>query len=62
MSFKQVVRVESSNLTSVVKNVKEFMAYLDARKVTYLDWTVFQVSNEWLKAFEETQPQGRLDM
>lgn len=62
MAFKRPVRVESSNLTSVVRNIKKFVTYLDTRKVTYLNWTIFQTSDEWVKAFEETQPQGRLDM
>lgn len=62
MSFKQVVRIESSNLTSVVRNIKGLVAYLDERKLTYLDWSGFHISDEWAKTFEETQAQGRLDM
>lgn len=62
MAFKRPVRAESSNLTSVVRNIKKFVTYLDTRKVTYLNWTIFQTSDEWVKAFKETQPQGRLDM
>lgn len=62
IAFHQAVRIENSNLTSVVRNVKSFVAYLDARKVAYLNWTIFQTSDEWAKAFTETQLQGRLDM
>lgn len=62
MSFKEQIRIENSNLTSVVRNIKKFITYLDARKVVYLDWSIFSVNNEWAKAFEETQSQARLDM
>ncbi|XP_032690190.1 uncharacterized protein LOC116853290 isoform X2 [Odontomachus brunneus] len=65
MAFKQTVRVQHANLTSVVKHVKEFVAYLDAqnvRRVKYLDWSVFQISDDWTKTFEETQYQGRKDI
>ncbi|XP_072756384.1 uncharacterized protein Ldd isoform X2 [Anoplolepis gracilipes] len=62
MAFKRPIRVEYSNLTSVVKNTKKFVTYLDARKVTYLNWTIFQTSNEWKTTFKETQPQARLDV
>lgn len=62
MAFKQTVRVENANLTSVVRHVKEFMAYLDAKKVKYLDWSVFEVNDNWVKTFEEMHNQGRIDM
>ncbi|XP_067204074.1 uncharacterized protein ldd isoform X2 [Linepithema humile] len=62
IAFHQVIRIENSNLTSVVRNVKSFVAYLDARKVAYLDWTIFQTSDEWTKTFTEMQLQGRLDI
>lgn len=62
MAFKRPVNVENSNLTSVVRNMKKFVTYLDTRKVTYLNWTIFQTSDEWVKSFKETQPQARLDM
>lgn len=62
MAFKRPVRIENSNLTSVVKNIRKFVTYLDTRKVTYLNWTIFQTSDEWVKVFKETQPQGRWDM
>jgi len=62
MAFKQVVRIENANLTSVVRNIKGFVTYLNARKVKYLDWSIFQISDEWNKTFNEMQRQGRLDM
>ncbi|XP_011868082.1 PREDICTED: uncharacterized protein LOC105562133 isoform X2 [Vollenhovia emeryi] len=62
MAFKQVARVEMSNLTSVVKNVRRFVTYLDTRKVKYLNWNVFEISNEWKGTFKEMQRQGRLDI
>ncbi|XP_019697173.1 ATP-binding cassette sub-family A member 13 isoform X1 [Harpegnathos saltator] len=62
MAFKQTVRIQNTNLTSVVRHVREFVAYLDARKVKYLDWSVFRVNDDWAKAFEETQTQGRVDI
>ncbi|XP_024889665.1 ATP-binding cassette sub-family A member 13 isoform X1 [Temnothorax curvispinosus] len=62
MAFKQVVRVENSNLTSVVRNVKGFVAYLNARKVKYLNWGIFEITDEWKKTFNEMQHQGRLDV
>lgn len=62
IAFKQVVSVESANLTSVVKNIKRFVTYLDARKVKYLDWSIFEINDEWKTTFNELQYQGRLDM
>ncbi|XP_050450054.1 uncharacterized protein LOC126850786 isoform X1 [Cataglyphis hispanica] len=62
MAFKRPIRIENSNLTSVVRNIKKFTTYLDARKVSYLNWTIFQTSDEWVKIFKETQPQARLDI
>ncbi|XP_014474957.1 PREDICTED: ATP-binding cassette sub-family A member 13 isoform X2 [Dinoponera quadriceps] len=62
MAFKQLVRIENANLTSVVGHIKEFQTYLDVRKVQYLDWSVFQVSDDWEKTFEETRSQGRMDI
>lgn len=62
MAFKRVVRIENSNLTSVVRNIKGFVTYLDTRKVMYLNWSTFQTSDEWKNTFNEMQFQGRLDM
>lgn len=62
MAFKRSVKIENSNLTSVVRNVREFVTYLNTRKVTYLNWTIFQTSDEWSKVFKEIQPQARLDI
>ncbi|XP_028048892.2 uncharacterized protein LOC105837746 isoform X2 [Monomorium pharaonis] len=62
MAFKQLVKVENSNLTSVVRNIKGFVNYLDTRKVTYLNWSIFQTSDEWKNTFNELQLQGRLDI
>jgi len=62
MAFKQAVRIENANLTSVVRNIKGFVTYLNARKVKYLNWSIFQISDEWNKTFNELQRQGRLDM
>ncbi|KAL6258986.1 hypothetical protein P5V15_008908 [Pogonomyrmex californicus] len=62
MAFKQPVKIENSNLTSVVRNVKKFMTYLNTRKTKYLNWRIFQISDDWKKTFDETQLQGRLDI
>lgn len=62
MAFKQVVRIENANLTSVVRNIKEFVNYLDNQKPKYLNWNIFQISDEWKNTFSEMQRQGRLDM
>ncbi|RLU15876.1 hypothetical protein DMN91_011632 [Ooceraea biroi] len=62
MSFKQVVRIKNSNLTSVVKDVKDFVSYLDEQKETNLNWTIFQTSDEWAETFVDTRQQGRLDI
>lgn len=62
MAFKQVVRIENSNLTSVVRNIKGFVTYLNSRKVKYLNWNIFEISDEWKQTFNEMQQQGRLDM
>lgn len=62
MAFKQVVRIENANLTSTVRNIKGFVTYLNSRKVKYLNWGVFEISDEWKKTFNEMQYQGRLDM
>lgn len=62
ISFKQTVAIEKANLTSVVTNIKGFVTYLDARKVKYLNWSIFQASDEWKKTFNEMQLPGRLDM
>lgn len=62
MAFKQVVRIENSNLTATVRSIKEFVTYLDARKVKYLNWNIFEISGEWKNIFNEMQYQGRADM
>ncbi|XP_029170086.1 LOW QUALITY PROTEIN: uncharacterized protein LOC114939826 [Nylanderia fulva] len=62
MAFKRPVKIESSNLTSVVRDVRGFVTYLNTRKVTYLNWTIFQTTDEWSKIFKETQLQGKLDI
>ncbi|XP_020291877.1 uncharacterized protein LOC109858741 isoform X2 [Pseudomyrmex gracilis] len=62
MALKKVVRPQNTNLTSVVRNVKSFVSYLDTRKVKYLNWTIFSTSDKWTKTFHETQLQGRLDI
>ncbi|KAL0111880.1 hypothetical protein PUN28_013230 [Cardiocondyla obscurior] len=62
MAFKNVVKIENSNLTSVVKNTKAFVTYLNARKVKYLDWNIFEISEEWKQTFREMQLEGRLDI
>ncbi|XP_018348552.1 PREDICTED: uncharacterized protein LOC108752306 [Trachymyrmex septentrionalis] len=62
MAFKRPVKIENANLTSVVKTVKGFVTYLNTRKVKYLNWSIFQISDEWKKTFNEMQHQGRLDI
>ncbi|KAG5315958.1 ABCAD protein, partial [Acromyrmex insinuator] len=62
MALKRPVKVENANLTSVVKTVKGFVTYLNTRKVKYLNWNIFQISDEWKKTFNEMQHQGRLDI
>lgn len=62
MAFKQVVKIESSNLTSVVRNIKGFVTYLNTRKVKYLNWSIFEISDEWKQTFNEMQQQARSDM
>ncbi|XP_011684588.1 PREDICTED: uncharacterized protein LOC105447955 isoform X2 [Wasmannia auropunctata] len=62
MAFKQTVRIDSANLTSVVRNIKGFVSYLDSRKVKYLNWSIFHTSDEWKKTFNDMQFQGRLDI
>jgi len=62
MAFKRPIKIENANLTSVVKTVKGFVTYLNTRKVKYLNWSIFQISDEWKKTFNEMQHQGRLDM
>lgn len=62
MAFKQIVKIENANLTSTVRNIKGFVTYLNSRKVKYLNWGIFEISNEWKKTFNEMQYQGRLDM
>lgn len=62
MAFKQTVKVEMANLTSVVRHVREFLTYLNTNKVKHLDWSVFQANDDWAKTFEETHNQGRTDM
>ncbi|XP_017788277.1 PREDICTED: uncharacterized protein LOC108570860 [Habropoda laboriosa] len=62
MAFQQVVTIEKSNLTSVVKSTKQLVSYLQSSKKPEPDWSGFKFSERWKEAFEETNPQGRLNI
>ncbi|XP_043253492.1 retinal-specific phospholipid-transporting ATPase ABCA4 isoform X1 [Colletes gigas] len=62
MAFSHPVAVEKANLTSIVRSVKGFVSYLTSPTLPGPDWSVFKVNDKWMRAFEETQSQGRLDV
>ncbi|KAG7198455.1 hypothetical protein KM043_005838 [Ampulex compressa] len=61
-AFKQVVRIEKANLTSLVRNAKDFVAYCNSPKLERPDFGVFRYSERWSAVFNETAAQGRLDL
>ncbi|CAL7936973.1 unnamed protein product [Xylocopa violacea] len=62
MAFQQVVSVEKANLTSVVGDTEELVSFLKSPRRSPPDWSVFKFSEQWREVFEETAPQGRLDV
>ncbi|XP_076548743.1 lipid droplet defective isoform X1 [Osmia lignaria lignaria] len=62
MVLKQVIDIEKSNLTSVVKSIKGLVSYLESPVPAEPDWSVFKFNQSWTEIFEETQAQGRLDL
>lgn len=62
MVLRQVIDIEKSNLTSVVKSIKGLVSYLESPSPVEPDWSVFKFTQGWTEVFEETQAQGRLDL
>nr|XP_012136751.1 PREDICTED: uncharacterized protein LOC100878441 isoform X3 [Megachile rotundata] len=62
MVLKQVIGIEKSNLTSVVKSVKGLVSYLESPTPSEPDWSVFKSNEAWTAAFKETEAQGRLNV
>ncbi|CAK9819447.1 ATP-binding cassette sub-family A member 13 [Anthophora plagiata] len=62
MAFQHMVPIEKSNLTSLVKSTKQLVSYLKSPKKPEPDWSVFKFHRGWKEAFDETIPQGRLNI
>ncbi|XP_076760468.1 lipid droplet defective [Xylocopa sonorina] len=62
MAFQQVVSVEKANLTSVVSDTSKLVLFLKSPRKSPPDWSVFKFNEQWREAFEETAPEGRLDL
>ncbi|XP_076237165.1 lipid droplet defective [Calliopsis andreniformis] len=60
--FRQPLNMEITNVTSTIKSVKNLVSYLTSPKKADPDWTVFTIDDNWAKAFEDTQAEGRVDV
>ena len=65
MALQRPMIFERANLTGMIGSIRSFVSYFqepESKRLESPTWTTFSISNEWQKAFEETQSQGRLDM
>lgn len=65
MALQRPMPFEKSNLTASIGSIRSFVTYLqeaESKRLESLSWTTFPISNEWKKAFEENESQGRLDV
>ncbi|XP_035722982.1 uncharacterized protein LOC118441973 isoform X2 [Vespa mandarinia] len=62
MFFKYTVGIEQANLTTVVQVTRAFVSYLESPRRDDPDWSIFEINENWSKAFEDTRSKGRLDI